>query len=214
MMKKFLSFGLLALVLGMAPVAQSATLYNWTYTFSQDILTYDASGSQGTGELFKNVNVHSGTLTPNEFGGYNGADIVTSHGSYNQSSYVTTYMTFSNNAGKVVEFQLETGLTAHLAHAGFLVMPMLGFADSIEFELDGMNYQFGFRDYYPSSDFIDLSADGLEMYGTEDGVALYFDAFIESWPAEGPQPTPEPATMLLMGAGLAGLGIIKRRRAK
>ncbi len=29
---------------------------------------------------------------------------------------------------------------------------------------------------------------------------------------EDPTPTPEPATMLLMGAGLSGLGLIKRRR--
>ncbi len=29
-----------------------------------------------------------------------------------------------------------------------------------------------------------------------------------------PAPTPEPATMLLMGAGLAGLGALKRRRSK
>ncbi len=31
--------------------------------------------------------------------------------------------------------------------------------------------------------------------------------------SEDPAPTPEPATMLLMGAGLAGLGYVKRRRS-
>ncbi len=214
-MKKILSFGLLALVLSMAPVAQSATIYDWTYTFSQDILTHDAPGSQGTGGFFENVNVESRTLTANEYGGYDTFEIHTKHSTFNQSAQVTSYMTFTNAIGDFVMFEYDTGITAFLESNMITVGPIFDVPDTQTFIFDGNYYQFGFRAMYEPEYYSYIGLEGYEVYeAITDDMPIKFDVFIESWPAEGPQPTPEPATMLLMGAGLAGLGAIKRRRNK
>ncbi len=61
-----------------------------------------------------------------------------------------------------------------------------------------------------------VQAPGMDYAGWEMTGASYniFDEFTLSAIANDTAPTPEPATMLLMGAGLAGLGFIARKRKR
>lgn len=88
------------------------------------------------------------------------------------------------------------------------------------FMFDGQEYTFSFLasfDYLPETNPEYYSAyinNPEHVYGwvTREGRTSCITTYLEITAAE--QPVPEPATVLLMGAGLAGLAFVNRRRQK
>lgn len=96
------------------------------------------------------------------------------------------------------------------------------------FEVAGVEYTFSFgASFQPltgaylaaAQQWIGVSSDTV-LYGwvtDEDSftpIETYLTIHYRTPPPPYPNPTPEPGTILLMGAGLAGLGVIARRRRK
>lgn len=141
--------------------------------------------------------------------------------------YLTLTLTANGVDGQVLEFDttlsfnfMETTNTGSLQDDIFIVTNVEASMESFEYE--GYWYNFSFtnsfvvlNEAYPAYVNAYLDA-GNPYYGwvTQEGRTTTIDTYlsVSSGKLDQPTPTPEPGTVLLMGAGLASLAFVARRR--
>ncbi len=105
-----------------------------------------------------------------------------------------------------LSFDFNFALEATMDSAGVNGMTNVLFAQDVLYD----HFQWGDYMYY----FELYAHDGIYREGdtNQPTGSFSFEYYTEYVGNENPAPTPEPATMLLMGAGLAGLGALRRRQ--
>ncbi len=206
--------------------AQAMPLYNWDYNLNIDFVNSD--GSLTDTFTWETTATNPWGASESTTGTIVGAEnaISGSIGFFNQT--ISQPLAFHHIGSG------DLGLRTGTARFEFEIFPdgNASFAQTISFDVDFSVYTEGkpmgfFTVYTPKMDIGNITTSDLSFYydGYEysnwtlenifgfNQAAPNFSLSFDATPSNGPTATPEPATMLLMGAGLAGLGAIRRRRA-
>jgi PEP-CTERM motif len=134
--------------------------------------------------------------------------------------YTSTPIPFGSTAGAFVPVNITTGGTTLTAGADYVALLTISGPNSSNYGSSTGTDVFG---YLPFSHVPGNGGGGLNYYNNAsdypDINAGFWDDFLDygdaAWTAIFTSPTvpvPEPATLTIVGAGLAGLGMVRRRR--
>jgi len=211
----------MTLIVGMATLASAAT-----YNFYDNLYHQDGLASR--------IDPWGGSALPFDFGGVSLGRTITAAGNHNVVLMVDAEIdeslnTFFNElgsahgslaagqswqigdpmaAGGIYDLTLGGALTNSDLNGGQLNDVALALGWNFTLGADQKaNLLFALSDTLPDSGFY------LEQYDRESDAHLYFTGILQI--VEGGTPTvPEPSTLLLLGAGLAGAWLLKRRDAR
>lgn len=196
---------------GMVTAGQGTSSFSWgngsAYGSPPSSLTYGGmaySGNFEQGFKFGSLTYYNGTIASGS-----GADSVD----------LATTFTFTNPSGIAQTFDftfqlINTPNVGTAADSADIVKLAQLFDPSSSFSYNGNQYFLQFTGF-SATDSFGFSPDASEFHVLENayGTADLFGK-ITTHPTNDPSTVPEPSTIVLLGAGLAGIGFLRKRAKK